>query len=519
MAREGGIPTVSHGMALAAAIIAGIAIAAPALLYRLGDLPIVNFDESRVANDALEMVRSGFTLAPTYGGVVDHYLLKPPLAVWLEALAMAAFGPTELAVRAASIIAAFGTGAILIGLLGIHLRRPLAAFVAIALLFSSAGYLDFHAARSGDVDGLMTFFTVAWLVAAFLYLEDGAERRRLWLACWVVAITLDVMVKSAAGVIAFPAVILYALWRGRLRETLTTKSVWLALGTVVVVVSTYFALRETVDPGYTSLAIGTDLLDRSASTLEGHVGGPMFYIEHSIAGTIGFLRPTGAFPLLVPSILAAAVLAAVGERRLRPIAGFLAISLAVMLGILSAMTTKIVWYALPLYPLAAAAIGVTVAELKDWLVAAWPRGRGLIDGAVAIACLAVVALIIPTNARSVDQRIAAYAADERYATGLFVDGPVARAGYSGYAIAADPAFGPAVFYARAAARDNRPAPIVSAAMPLPAGTSKVVACGSAIGELSGQGMPMAPLLVDGGCALYAVAPGQTGGTSGASSTP
>lgn len=499
------VPLVSFRVALFAALLGALVIAVPAVLYRLGDLPIVHWDESQVATDALEMARSGFTIAPTNGGVIDHYLLKPPLAIWLESLAIITLGANEIAIRLASVVAALGTAGILVGWLAIYFRRPAAAFIAIAVLFSSAGYLDFHAARSGDVDSLMAFLTLGWLVAAFLYLEDHPKRRRLWLTLAAVALALDFMVKSGAALIPLPAVILYALWRGRLREVMRTRAVWVAAASVMAVIVAYFGIRETVDPGYTALAIGHDLFDRSAATLEGHAGPPSFYVDHSINGTIGFLKPTGAFPLLVPSIIATGLLAAFGNRRIRPIAGFIALALVVILAELSAMTTKIVWYALPLYPLAAAGIGVTVSAVLDWAVRSWPGGRRVIDGGLAAAALVIVAIVVPVNARSVDARVLQYRADEQYATGLFLAGPVARSGQSGYVIAVDPGFEPVSFYARAIATDNHPATLVSPTDPLPPGTTKVVSCGQATMQEAAQGYVLVPLLTSGSCALSSVA--------------
>ena len=416
-------PLVPFRAAVLVGLLGALVVVLPALFYRLADMPIVLWDESRVATNALEMARSGFTIAPTNGGVVDHYLLKPPLAIWLEFLAILTLGANELAVRLPSVLASLGTGLVLFGLLGVYLRRPSAAFLAIAVLFSSAGYLDFHAARSGDVDSLLTLFNLGWLVSAFLYLDDLPERRHLWLVLWAASLTLALMDKSAAGLIALPAVVLYTAWRGRLRELMRSRSIWIAASSVLVLVGAYFALRESVDPGYTGLAIGHDLLDRSAATLEGHVGPPSFYVDFSLNGTIGFLKPTGAFPLLVPSIVATGLLAFFGNRRFRPIARFLALAMIVTLGFLSAVTTKIVWYAMPLYPLAAAGVGLTVSALVDWLIVSWPGGRRIVDVGIAVAGVAIVIIVVPMNARSVDDRIAAYRGDDQYVSSSRVRWP------------------------------------------------------------------------------------------------
>ncbi len=500
-------PLAPFRLTVAVALIGALLVVVPALFYRLGDLPIVLWDESRVATSALEMARAGFTIAPTYNGVVDMTYVKPPLTIWMEAVGILVLGANELAVRLPSVLSALGTGLVLFGLIGGFLRRPAAGFVAVAVLFSSAGYLDFHAARAGDIDASMAFLTFGWLVAAFLYFEDVPERRRLWLAVCAAALAFDFLDKSIQGLIPLPSIFIYAAWRGRLRETLRSRSVWAAAGAVTAVIVGYFAIREAVNPGYAAAAIGRDILDRTHSVIEGHQGPISFYVDYSLSGLIGFLKPTGAFPLLVPSIIATALLGSLGSPRVRPIAGFLALAMVVTLSVLSIMTTKVAWYALPLYPLAAAGVGVTVIALADWLVGIWPRGRRAIDAGFVVAGLATIVLVVTMNARSVDDRIAWYLADEQYATAAFLAGPVARSGQTGYVIAIDPGFMPAAFYARALAPDNRPAPLVSPTGPLPDGTQKVVSCGSATAQVTAYGYRMTPLVTSGNCGLYAIVPG------------
>ena len=69
-----------------------ILVLATIAFYRLPDMPIEQFDEARVANNALEMSLSGPSLVTTYGGQPDHYNTKPPLLVWLIAGSISLLG-------------------------------------------------------------------------------------------------------------------------------------------------------------------------------------------------------------------------------------------------------------------------------------------------------------------------------------------------------------------------------------------------------------------------------------------
>src|SRR5713226_1112871 len=88
--------------------------------FRLGGTPLLDPDEPVYGQIAREMVRTGQWLTPHLGG--RPWFDKPPLFYWAEAASMAVFGPTELAVRLPSALAAvllcllvFGLGRRLFG--------------------------------------------------------------------------------------------------------------------------------------------------------------------------------------------------------------------------------------------------------------------------------------------------------------------------------------------------------------------------------------------------------------------
>src|SRR6516165_7241321 len=62
-------------------------------------LPLQLWDESRNANNALEIARYGHWLVPTYKGVSDHWNTKPPLLIWQMAALMRLGLPPLLAIR------------------------------------------------------------------------------------------------------------------------------------------------------------------------------------------------------------------------------------------------------------------------------------------------------------------------------------------------------------------------------------------------------------------------------------
>src|SRR5690348_17896233 len=87
--------------------VAILGLAAFNVLFRLNHQVVALWDESLYATSAIEMVRSGRIVATTFQGSLDYYNSKPPLAVWLIAIAFKAFGPSFVSLRLASAASAW----------------------------------------------------------------------------------------------------------------------------------------------------------------------------------------------------------------------------------------------------------------------------------------------------------------------------------------------------------------------------------------------------------------------------
>src|SRR6266542_3383231 len=72
--------------------------------FRLGAIPLLDPDEPVYGQIAREMVTTGHWLTPHLAG--RPWFDKPPLFYWASAAAMSLLGPTELAARLPSALAA-----------------------------------------------------------------------------------------------------------------------------------------------------------------------------------------------------------------------------------------------------------------------------------------------------------------------------------------------------------------------------------------------------------------------------
>ena len=166
---------------------------------------LIEPDETRYAQIALEMVHSGDWLVPRLHG--EPYLDKPPLLYWLTAVSFTLFGENQLSARLPCTLAALLTVLASFGL-GRRLVGDWAAWVGGLLLALSSGFV--LAGRFLLMDSLLTLFTTVCLLCALRAMVE--PRRALqWCLAAGVSCGLGVMTKGpVAPVLCFPPIIVLA---------------------------------------------------------------------------------------------------------------------------------------------------------------------------------------------------------------------------------------------------------------------------------------------------------------------
>lgn len=383
------------------------------LFWRLGEQPLQNWDEARLAVNAAEMLRNRNWLVTHFQGQPDLWNTKPPLLVWLQAASMHLFGYSEWAFRLPTALAALA----LTGLVAAFARRwlggPLAGLLAGLALLSSKGFVAQHVARTGDYEALLLLFTTGQVLAAFAWLHTRRPRYLLLLGA---AVGLAVLTKSVAGLFLLPGVAIEIGRRGRLLALVRQPATWAAAVLAVGPPALWYCLREQAAPGYWHAVWVNELGGRMLGALEEHAAPWYWYLGSFVSQQ---------FLLWTPWAVAAGWALARRPTR-RPAHRFLTLAAwagGVFMVVISAASTKLAWYDAPLYPLLALVLGGGLAALARRVAgpaAAPQRWRGAL-----LLALAVVPSVVALHRRLA--KVHAHRYDEAaLAYGRYLHEPAAR---------------------------------------------------------------------------------------------
>lgn len=366
-----------------------LAASAIVLFHDLGVHPIELWDESRLANNAIEMAVSGLSLVTTFDWKPDHWNTKPPLLIWLMAASLRLFGFDEFGVRLPGAVAAFCTTIVLWAFIAYRLGRPVAGCLAVLLLLATPHYVHDHGARSGNYEPLLGFLAVGYLLAAYLYLRVEADRR-LWFFLALVLAFLAFLTKTVQALLFFPPIAVFLIAaRDRTRFMEVAGGVVL----VVLLVAAYYVARENIDPGYIAAAINNDLLGRYTTAIEGHHGDGWFY-----------LYGKGAALLLQCGLLSSVILSFLARDETRTFSRYALVAMSGYLAVISTASTKLSWYAFPLLPLAAANAALLVAEGMSFVSLRLSGQATLHRYLTAMAMVLVCAVVVARNLETINDQ-------------------------------------------------------------------------------------------------------------------
>jgi len=365
----------AHARLIAWALLAAVAV----VWFGSLDLRhLLRSDEGRYAEIAREMLASGDWVTIRYNGL--KYFEKPPLHLWMTALAFRLFGVGDWQAR----LWAATSGAIGIAFTLIAARRwfgpRVGLLAALVLLATPAWNLASHF-NSLDigVSAALAVVLAATLVAQHPS-ADAAERRRWMLVAWA-GVAAAVLTKGLIGIV-LPGLVLIA-YSAVTRDIGLWKRLHLVSGMLLMLVITapWFVLVSRRNPEFAQFFFIHEHLQRYTTSVHQRTAPLWYFVPQLVAGFV----PWSA--LALPMFTA--VRADTARGALRSLVLLAAWSVVIFV-FFSASSSKLPGYIVPVYP----ALAILAAVVLDRLSA---RGwkRVLAGTAIFASVLAVAALLAP----------------------------------------------------------------------------------------------------------------------------
>ena len=329
--------------------------------YTLGARTLVPTDEGRYAEMAREMVATGDWITPRLNAI--KYFEKPPLQIWMTALAFEAFGLGEWQARLwTGLCGLFGI--VLTAYAGRRVFNTRTGFAAGLVLASSFWWAALGHINTLDM-GLAGMMTVA-LCALLLGQRNDAtarEQRNWMLVCWA-GMALSVMSKGLIGMVLPGAVLV--LYTAFSRDWAIWKRLHVGLGLLVffAITTPWFVLVSLKNPEFPHFFFIHEHFQRFTSKVH-HREGPWYYFIPLLV--LGILPWLG---VLVQSLWAGRQDAKSGfqpKKMLLVWAGFIFFFFSIS-------GSKLPSYILPIFPALALLIAVYLQTASR---AAWVATAGL----------------------------------------------------------------------------------------------------------------------------------------------
>lgn len=311
------------------------------VFYRIDQEPVKIWDEASSAKNAIEMLYNKNYLVVHSDGKPDHFDTRPPMSVWTKVFFYHFFGIDQLSTRLPSIVAAFFTFIILLLFLFKLFKNFKYVMVILILIGSTLGYNTYHVARTGDPDVLLTFFTTAYILVYFLLLEFYPKHRVQYYLLLGIAVVGAVLTKSILGLAPLAGLLIYTFTQVSGYKLLKDYRFHLCWVISLMVIASYYLLREQVDKGYLLAVLRMEFNVINKPAVVKH---PEFSFYYTYLKEIGF-APFFSY-LYIPFI---PLLFSKNNRARRLLLYSLLGASFYLLG-QSSVTIKNEWYIAPIYP-------------------------------------------------------------------------------------------------------------------------------------------------------------------------
>jgi len=319
----------------------------------LGKNHLVPWDEAIYAKIAKNMVESGEYMVQKWH-TSNPWFEKPPLYMWLAGGFMKLLGYTSLAARLPSAIFGLAT-VVLVYLFGSKKLGSFVGFISSLILLTTVHFLYYS--RASMLDVTTTFFVTSSLVSYYL----GKEKDKILLfGLSGVLLGLAVMTKGVVGFLPLPIIGLYEIYllatsQQKFSGRLVFNLAILFTSSVIVFLPWHLAMYRRFGFAFFQNYIGYHVLERAIHSIEDK-GRPFwwYFIVMKVSMRIWFV-------VLIPAFFYGIVKSVKKNKE----AAFLIIWFSLTLIFFSLAKSKLVWYILPVYPVASIICAVFMRDVRD----------------------------------------------------------------------------------------------------------------------------------------------------------
>jgi 4-amino-4-deoxy-L-arabinose transferase-like glycosyltransferase len=329
------------------------------IFFQLGSDDIYLWDEGTYAVNAYEMHLRGDYLVKYYGGVPEMWATNPPLVCYLQTLCIKLLGPSEVAIRLPSALAALGVVLLIIRFsIKEKLGMDFAAYAVLALL-STKGYICFHVTRTGDLDSVLIFFITGSIMYFYKFIEYEKEKIK-YLMVFSLFILLGYFTKGIACFMILPALFIYNIIKNKLLYVLKIKQLYLFIFLVLTLICLYYYLRELRTPGYISFTWKSEV-GRWYTEGKEHVKPFFYYIQHMYENDFKY------YLLLIPAFIIMFFFLPKNNVYKNKSVIWIITSITFLL-IISSSKTKLEWYEAPVYPMFSIILALGFKSIIDFKI-------------------------------------------------------------------------------------------------------------------------------------------------------
>ncbi|MGG5254454.1 ArnT family glycosyltransferase [Neobacillus sp. SM06] len=328
-----------------------LSLAAMNVFYHLGKFPIYSWDEARHGVSAYEMMKNGNFFVNTYRGHPDYWNLKPPLSFLSILVGYKIAGFNAFGLRISSAVFSLLT-IIIVTVFVLKKFGKLASIFSMLALSTNTQFLINHSSRTGDADALYVFFFTVAILSLFQSIE-----KIQWLYVSGLVFSLAFLTKSwHAGTIVV-IMGLFLFFTGTYKKLNYRKWIFLFLSMLLPILFWAFIRFQYDGLRFFKGMLFYDLLQRSSSSIEGHVGGVFYYVQ--------ILNRFSLFWILIVLFTGLLFLFQIKKTKEFPkneyVIGIL-IAILVPFLLFTLAKTKIRWYILPIYPPLSMLIGILTSK-------------------------------------------------------------------------------------------------------------------------------------------------------------